>query len=163
MPNYANGKVYMIESLSSGLVYYGSTTQPLYKRLSLHKSSMKTRNCSSKQVLIYDDAKIVLIELVECKSKEELLAKEAHYIRNNECVNKLIPGRTQQEYKKTYRDENKDSIKEYLKQYRIDNKETIKEKRGIKTICGCGGKYTKQNESTHLKSKKHINFTLTQQ
>ena len=204
MPNYANGKVYMIESLSSGLVYYGSTTQPLYKRFGAHKARMKTRNCSSKQVLIYDDAKIVLIELVGCESKEELLAREAHYIRNNECVNKQIPGRTKQEYRaiynelnidsirehqkayeelnkdsikeyrKTYRDANKDrnkeyaelnkdSIKEYLKQYRIDNKETIKEKRGIKTVCVCGGKYTKQNESTHLKSKKHINFTLTQQ
>ena len=111
MPNYANGKVYMIESLSSGLVYYGSTVESLSQRLAKHKHSMKTRNCSSKQVLIYDDAKIVLIELVECKSKEELLAKEAHYIRNNECVNKRIEGRTMKEYLKTYRDENKDSIK----------------------------------------------------
>ena len=174
MPNYANGKVYMIESLSSGLVYYGSTTQPLYKRLSLHKSSMKTRNCSSKQVLIYDDAKIVLIELVECKSKEELLAKEAHYIRNNECVNKRIEGRTQQEYIKTYRDANKDSIKvknkiyydanvEKIKAHLVIVKDKTKARLGAKVVCGCGVEYTHGHASRHLKSKKHINFTLTQQ
>ena len=88
---------------------------------------------SSKQVLIYDDAKIVLIELVGCKSKEELLAREAHYIRNNECVNKRIEGRTQQEYIKTYRDANKDSIKEYQKTYDELNKDKRKvEKRNQK-------------------------------
>ena len=61
MTNYQNGKIYKIESLSMNLVYYGSTTQSLCKRLSKHRSESKRSNITSKQVLQYDDAKIYLV------------------------------------------------------------------------------------------------------
>ena len=111
MVNYQNGKIYMIESLEGNCKYYGSTTQILSIRLATHKADIKKgKNPSSKEVLKYQDAKILLVELYPCNSKMELEAKEAEYIRNNECVNKNIPQRT----KKEYREENKEKIKEFI-------------------------------------------------
>lgn len=140
--NYQNGKIYVIESLIGNCKYYGSTTQTLAQRLGKHKRS----NITSKQVLQYQDARILLVLKFPCNSKEELEAKEAGYIRNNDCVNKMIPQRTPEQYRednkekiKDYRDNNKeqqkqyyednqDKIKEYLKQYYEENKEDIIEK-----------------------------------
>ena len=53
-----------------------------------------------------DNCKIELIENYCCECKEELLRREGHYIRENECVNKLIAGRTKKEYKS----ENKEKL-----------------------------------------------------
>jgi hypothetical protein len=39
--NYQNGKIYTIRSYQTDDVYYGSTTQPLSKRLSGHKAHYK--------------------------------------------------------------------------------------------------------------------------
>jgi hypothetical protein len=166
MVNYQNGKIYMIESLEGDYKYYGSTTQTLSIRLGKHKADIKRgRNPSSKNVLKFQDAKILLVELFPCNSKMELDAKEAEYIRNNECVNKYIPQRTQKEY----REENKEKIKELINKYREENKEKIKEQNNnyklnnketlTKIInCECGGIYQYKSAYTHLKSKKHINF-----
>ena len=143
MPNYQNSKVYMLESLTSGLVYYGSTTQSLNMRLAEHRRSKKSfeegkrNNVTSFKVLEHDDAKIILVCNCPCNSKEELLAIEASYIRNNDCVNKNIPGRTAAQYyqdnrekcdraTKQYRVNNKERISTQNKQYRMDNKEKIR-------------------------------------
>jgi ribosome-interacting GTPase 1 len=89
-----------------------------------------------------ENCKIVLIESFPCSSKDELIAKEAHYIRTLECVNKVIPKRTNKEYKednkevikeqnKKFYDEHKDEMyerhKAYYKAYKEKNKEKIKE------------------------------------
>ena len=140
MVNYQNGKIYMIESLEGGCRYYGATTQTLSRRLAKHKGDSKRgENYTSKKVLKYQDARILLVELFPCNSKMELEAKEAEYIRNNECVNKQIPQRTDKQYYqdnkekiKQYRQDNKEKQKEYNKQYHQDNKEIIKEKDKIK-------------------------------
>ena len=118
---YSKGKIYKIISPSNpDLVYYGSTIQKLCVRMSSHRCGIKN-TCSSKNILQYDDAKIILVETYPCKSKEELISKEAEYIRNNNCVNKMIPGRTRQEY---YQD-NKDELKEKKQAYNEMNKEKI--------------------------------------
>ena len=146
MVNYNNGKVYMIESLTGGCRYYGSTTQHLSKRMAAHRNYMTQKNfnyISSKEVIIFGDAKIFLVENCPCKTKEELLKKEGEYIRNNECVNKQIAGRTPKEY----REENKEQIQQKLKEYYSKNKEQIQQK---------SKEYREENkEQIQQKSKEH--------
>jgi len=88
----------------------------------------------------------LLEKLDNCKSKDELRARERYYFENNECVNNCIPNRTKQEY----REQNNDKIIEYsdlychknkdkVKAYRDANKLIINEKKKVKEICTCGG------------------------
>jgi len=139
MVNYNNSTVYKLHSYDNDLIYIGSTTQPLAKRLYEHKH--KSNTCSSKILFEQSDNVIITeIEHVNVSSKTELLKIERRYIENMECVNKCIPLRTKQEYrhdnkdkikesKKQYDIDNKDKIKESKKQYRLDNKDKIKQYR----------------------------------
>ena len=104
---YANSKIYKLISQSHPeLVYYGSTIQKLCVRMCGHRADFKqnNKNITSKQVMQFEDAQIILVINFPCHSKDELNAAEADYIRNNECVNKQIPGRTY----KQYREDNKE-------------------------------------------------------
>jgi len=132
MNKYENGKIYKLTG-SNGLVYYGSTIQPLNKRLIKHKSKSNT-TCSK----LICDMKIELVENYPCNCKRELEMRERWFIKNNECVNSHIPCITEEEkkeYKKQYRIDNKEQIKQYhinnkvrKKQYNIDYRENNKEK-----------------------------------
>ena len=125
MPNYTQGKIYKLTA--GDLTYYGSTVKTLNDRFSHHKNEAKNNKSKSSQKL-FETGKEVKIELIEdypCKSKKELINREGYYIRNFDCVNKEIPGRTKQEYKKQYYKDNKD---ERIKQWREDNRDKIKEK-----------------------------------
>jgi len=148
MPDYSSSKIYKIVSPSNpDLIYYGSTTQKLCVRMAGHRRHLKKgSNISSKQILCFDDAIILLVENFSCNSKEELHKKEGEYILNNKCVNKVIAGRNAKEYREDnkdkikqyrdntkdktiqYKDENKEKLKDYIKKYREDNKDKIKEK-----------------------------------
>jgi len=123
MSNYNNGKIYAIRSHQTENIYIGSTIQPLSKRLIQHKSSLKSKNPSSKEILQYPDAYIELIELFPCNTKEELNKKEGEHIRSNNCVNKLISGRTRHQYKL----EHKIQISEKMKEY--NQRPEVKERR----------------------------------
>jgi hypothetical protein len=145
MPDYQQGKIYCIRSHQTEQIYIGSTTQTLVRRLAKHKCEPT----SSKLILQYQDAYIELIELFPCNSKEELNKKEGEHIRANNCVNKVVAGRTiiqyyqdnkeqlnevgkkyyqeNKEQVKEYRQKNKEKKKEYDKQYREQNKEQIKQ------------------------------------
>lgn len=130
MPDYQKGKIYRIISPSKNLVYYGSTTQSLAQRLAGHKSDYKKynennnrRKCSSFLILECEDYKIELIEQYPCNNQQQLFRKEGDYIRDNECVNICIAGRTEQEYHL----DNINKKKEYDKQYHIDNMEKKRE------------------------------------
>ena len=137
---YSNSKIYKITDVGCNECYYGSTVQPLSKRIGQHRShySLYKKGKASfvTSFILFDkvgleNCKIELVETFECKSKEELHQREAYYIRNNECVNKVNPGRIhkeyQKEYQKEYREENQDKLKEYQKEYYEENKENIKE------------------------------------
>jgi hypothetical protein len=100
MNKYNNGKIYKIVDNTNGDVYYGSTVKTLQERLSRHISSL---NCSSRKIIKNNDYNIILIENYPCESEEELKLRERYYIENNECINILIPGRTQKEYQQTER------------------------------------------------------------
>jgi len=127
--DYKNGKIYVIRSHQTDQVYIGSTTQSLAKRFSCHKSNYKINklDISSFEILKYDDAYIELIEEYPCDNKMMLNRREGEIIRQNNCVNKFIAGRTRQEYE----EENKDKIKEQKKEYRENNKDKKKKKNRI--------------------------------
>ena len=72
-----------------------------------------------------ENCKITLLEDVSCSSKNELLAREAHYIRTMKCVNKKIPNRSRKEYKT----DNKEIIRIKDKEYKGKNKGTILQKK----------------------------------
>ena len=154
--NYAAAKVYKIYSPTRPELgeYYGTTCQPLSKRMAQHRSDHKHNRSSTKAAAIIEsgDASIILVEAcVGVTSKEELNAREAHWIRNNECVNRAVPGRTRAEYyaehkeeiaaavkaycaehkeeiaatRKAYRDKHKEEMAAYQAVYRAEHKEEI--------------------------------------
>jgi len=127
--DYSKGKIYKIVCDTTGLVYIGSTIQKLCERLSKHKDNYKRylkgvyHFITSFDIIKNNNYKIILIENYACNSKEELHREERKYIESIECVNKVIPGRTDKEY----REDNKDKIKEKSKEYRENNREKILE------------------------------------
>ena len=116
MPNYKNSKIYKV-ICETGLIYIGSTTQPLKERLRKHKSGV----CRCKDFI---NPKIELIENYECESRKELLTKERYYIESIECVNTQIPLQSRKEYYT----KNKDKLKKLQKERYENNKEVILEK-----------------------------------
>lgn len=172
--DYQLGKIYAIRTYQSEEVYVGSTIQTLANRMAGHRRDYKeykkngtsVKYVSSYKILKYDDAYIELIQLYPCNSKTELDAVEGQYIRQMECVNKNIAGRSRKEYRmdnsdrlneisKQYYLENKESIKERKSQYYIDNRDKINEYKNQKHTCICGGKYTTGHKSQHLNTNKH--------
>jgi len=138
--DYKNGKIYTIRSHQTDQIYIGSTTQPLSKRLYEHRKKYKKYitgehyYISSFDILQYEDAYIELLEEYPCENKMMLEKREGELMRDNNCVNKYIAGRTRKEYYqdnkdkiKEYTEENKDKINEYKKKYREENKDKIKE------------------------------------
>lgn len=143
---YAHAKVYRIISDLTNQVYVGSTCNPLSKRMAEHRSTYRAHlagrypRVTSFDILQHGDAKIFLLENVACESKEQLLARERHWIETTlNCVNRCIPGRTDAEYH------------EYQAKYRETNRGIINQRHD----CPCGGKFTTTNKLVHLKTKKH--------
>jgi hypothetical protein len=69
------------------------------------------------------------------------------------------------EKKKTYYEKNKDTLNKRSEKYREQNKEKIKEYRektidkiNAKDQCFCGGKFTYNGRSQHMRTNKHINY-----
>jgi len=121
---YENSKIYKLWCAETDMIYIGSTTTPLYKRLYEHKH--KSNICRSCELFkLSNDVKIELIENYKCNNKEELCKREGELIRENKeiCVNLKIAGRTRKEY----REENKEKLREQNKEYYENNKERIKE------------------------------------
>ena len=133
MPNYKNSKIYKIVSDSTDQVYYGSSTQKLSLRFSDHKASYKiwTKNkkkyTTSYEIIKHGDSKIILVEKFPCDDKDELRARERYHIENNNCINKHIPTRSKEEYRKSHKSEKRitDAI------YRKNNIEELKRKNKI--------------------------------
>ena len=122
MKNYSLGKIYKIISDHTDLCYVGSTCTPyLSTRMARHRSDLKSYKrgkkrllCTSREIVKFDDAKIILIEMFPCGSKAELFARERYWIEILNCVNKIVPGRSDKEY----REDNKERISKNQKLYR---------------------------------------------
>ena len=149
MCNYQKGKIYKVVDVEYKLCYIGSTVETLGRRMAKHRDHYKRyKEGNANNVKVFDvfskvgveNCKIELIENYPCNSKEELQAKEGQYIRECDCVNKQIAGRTNEQWKKDniemirekerkYREENKDVIKQRDKKYRQEHSDKIKQYR----------------------------------
>jgi len=166
MPDFKQGKIYCLRSHQTGDIYIGSTCQPLPKRKGDHKKKYKrwkngkTHYVTSFELLKYDDCYIELIEECPCDNRNQLERREGQLIREMDCVNKLVAGRT----KKEWGEDNKEHIAEQRKKYKEANKEEIAEKakkyreahkNDFKCeVCNYSG--SKASYNRHLKSQKHI-------
>jgi len=121
-PRYQEGKIYKIVCNITNEIYYGSTKNTLEKRLQKHLE--KTHLCMSKQILDRGDYEMILIKDYPCNNRRELELEEGKYMRENECINIKIPGRT----KKEYYEEHKEKLSLQMKQYREEHKKEISEK-----------------------------------
>ena len=134
---YEHGKIYKIVDAGYNMCYYGSTVQSLANRMAGHRADyIQYKNNNKKHIAsvakIFDEygienCKIELVELFPCTNKMELHKKEGEYIRNNACVNKLIAGRTDQEYKA----DNKEKLLAYARAYHNANRDKLNENRKV--------------------------------
>jgi hypothetical protein len=151
MTKCQNGKVYKIEPLNGeeGDIYVGSTAkQYLSQRMTKHRTSYKYwKEGKASYITAYnlfdkyglENCSIILLETYPCNSKDELRAREGFHMRNLECVNKRIEGRTLAEWRENNKEEMKEKIREWRilnpdkiieasKNYYDNNKESIKDK-----------------------------------
>ena len=179
---YNNGKIYTIRCRTdNNLIYVGSTTQPLHKRWFTHKSRLVDKNFD--HYILYkkmkeigkDNFYIELYENYNCNSKEELNRREGGIIRQIGNLNKIIAGRTPQEYYKDHINEkreyekkymsipeNREKRNEYQKQYKRDNyeknKDHVEQQRSQPFACECGCVVRKGDLTRHKKTEKHKYF-----
>ena len=140
MVNYNLGKIYKIEATNGeeGDIYIGSTTEKLLStRMAKHRGSYKQWKAGKRRKTMsfdlfekygIENCKIVLLEYVVANFNDELLAREAFYIKLCKCINKVIPLRTLEEY----RIDNKERKNTNSKQYYEENKEKINERRRLR-------------------------------
>ena len=157
MPDYSKSKIYKLVNDEMGLVYYGSTVQPLSKRLYAHKNKMNS--CKSRMMFEKGTVEIIFIKAIDCQTREELIAYERPYIENNVCVNKQIPGRTKAEYNRYYNAKHKIALNAKAKVYYQANIEIISEKRKKYY----DKNFAKLNEDSKLYYKNNIEKLKIQQ
>ena len=164
MPDYAKGKIYMVCSNDGDMekVYYGSTTQSLSCRMAQHRRS------SSTVAHVFDkygtaNCHIELIELCPCNSREELERTEKQFIRQNVCVNQRLKFEVDKlAYNKEYSKTHKEQIRKQKQDFRANNPERYATyARNKKVECPCGSIYTKSDQSSHLKTKRHQTYLTT--
>ena len=84
MPNYNNGKIYKLVNSVDNEIYIGSTCDSLSKRKYQHKAmAVKRPNIRVYQHLNtigWENVRIILIESVQAFNKDQLRAREQHYI-----------------------------------------------------------------------------------
>jgi hypothetical protein len=126
--DYSLGKVYKI--VGNGKIYVGSTCERLLcQRLAGHKRvyncwlNGKGSNVTSYECVGDPDCYIELLELCPCSCVDELRKCEGKWIRDLECVNRCVAGRTPSEYYESHKEE----INEKMKAYNAAHKETIVE------------------------------------
>ena len=137
MTKYNNGKIYKIEPIcdhDEGDIYIGSTTsKSLSERMAKHRYDYRKWKTDNKNKItsfnIFDkygieNCNILLIENCNVISRDELNSREGYFIRSLSCVNRIINGRTDKEY----REDNYDKKREKDKVYYEKNKEIINQK-----------------------------------
>ena len=163
IPNkFHNAKIYRITDIGYTKCYIGSTTEELSQRMARHRTKYKKflRDDKEGHTRSYDlfneygieNCKIELIEYFKCDTLAELRKKEGEHIKNTECVNKRVAGRTKKEYNKEYREQNKDKIKEYYE----NNKDKIKDyyENNKDKICDQKKEYKKLNKDKICEQKR---------
>ena len=145
---------------TNGNIYVGSTCQTtLAQRLSEHVSKYK-RYMNGKQhyvtsfeIIKNGDYDMVLLEACSCETKDELHARERHYIESLNCVNKRIMGsKDRKEYKHQYYEAHKEKFKEIQKEYNENNKDHIKDIQKAYRLAN--GEKIKERKRRYYQAKK---------
>jgi len=139
MPKYENGVIYKLKhnlDYDDENIYIGSTTNFKHRKND-HKTCCNNINQKGHNLKVYkyirenggfDEWIMIQIQEYPCNSKKELETRERYYIDLfKSTLNKVIPTRTDKEYKQN----NCDKIAEYLKEYRQNNRDKITEKRKV--------------------------------
>ena len=141
-------KIYKLTCEDPELIYYGSTIQPLNRRLLDHRCKFNRGDgTSSKPLFEKGNVEIHLIE--EC-SIEDRFKIEASYMENYPCVNKQRPY-----YQGNGRKERNRVIDNI---YKEKNREILNKKKIEKITCECGLMVCRSAISSHRKTKKHLDF-----
>lgn len=124
--DYKNGCIYKIINDQTNDIYVGSTCQPLSKRMAKHRSDCKMipdRPVYKKMTEIgIGHFKIILVEDYPCTKKEELVAREQHWIdllkpsmnsRNANGINLEKHKISKENGDRKYREMHRESINEY--------------------------------------------------
>jgi hypothetical protein len=171
--NYNNSKVYKIWSPQGDKIYVGSTTKDLLcQRMTSHRMNYQTWKKGNRGLttsfLLFDEyglenCYIELLEAKECSSKDELRQLEGKYVRELVCVNKIIPGRSDKQYRDETKDKrqiyyaaNRDTFNENKKLYYERTKEYLSSLKNRSIQCSCGRTYTHTNRVRHLSSAFHF-------
>ena len=189
------GYVYKIVCLDPSIkdTYVGSC-QAFRTRKHSHKSNCTNPNSKGYNLNVYNfiranggwsNFSMIAIEQVNYLVKHELLVRERFHLENLKAsLNKVVPSRTQQEYReahkteakayyeehktekkesnKEYREAHKTEAKEYHEAYYEKNKTEINEKQKELITCVCGKSLTKGVISRHKKSRRHRNYISPQ-
>ena len=106
--DYSNGKIYAIKNPNTHDVYVGSTCQKyISMRFEAHRSDFKAwkrgakKWCSSFPLFFCEGACVEILETFPCQNIYELRKRERHWIEKIKCVNKSVPSRKHDEYRKT--------------------------------------------------------------
>jgi len=129
---------YKIVSIDENIkdIYVGKTTN-FKMRFQRHKSDCYNINCKAYNFKLYkyirensgwDNFDMIEIETNEYDKKDSAI-RERYWIEElNATLNNDIPSRTPYEYKKEWRENNKEKVKQKDREYRKNHKEIIKEK-----------------------------------
>lgn len=123
-----DGKIYKITSGKTDRIYIGSTCSTLNRRFGVHLKAFQSKKyyISSYEIIKEGDAKIELIETLNCESPDELRRKEGEHIKLNKdkIVNIRIAGRTRSEH---YND-NREYLIQKMREFRMKNIDVIRMK-----------------------------------
>ena len=124
--------VYKIQCYTTGLVFYGATTEGMATTMSRHIYNSKNNlNCASRLVLKGQHYQYEILEN-DFTNKRDMKYSLRYYIESNQCVNIKCPIRSSEESDKL-----------------------LKEWQSLDNLCECGAFFTNSNRSAHLKMKSH--------
>ena len=155
---YRHGKIYAIRSHQTDNIFIGNTCNSLAKRMHANRNAYKRYTTeknfkkydSSFEVIKYDDHYIDLLENYPCNDKNELNSRTNNLIRR--C--KTAVNKTHHKVDNLYVENPIVLIQP--KQYVEKPIVVIQPKEYVQITCGCGSIYS--CKSTHLKTKRHINY-----
>ena len=172
MTDYSKSKIYQIKNVLDDDIYVGSTTEPLAIRMTKHRHGAQRNPCTLHTKMRELGPKAFFIELIEeypCTSKQELNAREGHFIKERGTLNDKVAGRSPGEYYNDFKPQRlayaaqyraAHDRKTYDAQYRAEHKDKKKEQANVKVECDkCGKCILKYNLARHNRTQ-HIQVML---
>jgi hypothetical protein len=176
IPDIIPGKIYKISSSQTDLIYIGSTSLTLEKRMTYHrggynrwkKQASKITTVSSYDILDYGDAVISLIEDYPTNTQSELRAREQYWIQQyaDLVVNKrrAYTGLTTVQYYQQYYQVNKEKLSARSALDYAANRESRLAYANERISCAeCGYLYSRANKRHHSFSRIHNQSVLKKQ